>query len=259
MHSKHSFSYLLIVLIMMIMMVNCVSGQKYGVLNTTLVIGRRTNVPGNGQLQRYHPDDVTELAKRRGKLFMFSAEDYFIMTAEGYPWHRVPRDVVVGKIGYDNFLVLNALRHNVSVVDATNTLLAMHQTDRDGNMAGHSGRYAGYNMHLLGRFNFRAGMTSSSQYMTTFVNESGRLVDIEVQRRPKKNRTGTARPKTKRRTTTISLLSNEAAWTAKPKKSRTKTPRPKTKKTTHTTVRVRPLQTTTKRSRKRRVSTTPAV
>ena len=106
-------------------------------LNTTLVIGRRTNVLGNDKLRQYVPDDVTSLAKSAGNLFMHSAEDYFITTAQGYPWHRVPRDVVIGRVGYDNFLVVNALRHNVSVVDATNTLLAVHQTGHDGNTAGY--------------------------------------------------------------------------------------------------------------------------
>ena len=125
--------------------------QTFGADNNILVVGRRTNVRGNDKLGRYRPDDITQLAKN-SRLYMFSAEDYFIMSVQGYPWDRVPRDVIVGKVGYDNFLVLNALRHNVSVVDASNTVLAMHQTGGDGNLAGHHGSHGGYNMRLLGRF-----------------------------------------------------------------------------------------------------------
>jgi len=159
-----------------------------------LVVGRRTNVRGNDKLLRYLPGDVTELAKKKGQLFMFSAIDYFIMTSTGYPWHRVPRDVVVGRVGYDNFLVLNALRHRVSVVDATNTITALHQTGRDGNMAGHGGKYAGYNIRQLGRFNFRGGLTSSSQFVTKYANDTTtKLTTVELEKRVRKKQTGRSR------------------------------------------------------------------
>ena len=165
-------------------------------LNTTLVVGRRTNVRVTDKLGVYHPDDVTLLGKMKGRRFMFSAEDYFIMSAEGYPWYRVHRDVVIGRVGYDNFLVANALRHRVSVIDATDTLLALHQTGKDGNMAGHHGRYPGYNMRLLGRFNFHAGLTSGSQYVSKLANNSHNLLTVEIVKRPRKNRTRTAVPRT---------------------------------------------------------------
>ena len=152
-----------------------------------MVIGRRTNVRWSAKYnQTYLTDDVALMAKSRGTLYMYSAIDYFVMSAGGYPWHRIPRDVVVGKIGYDNFLVLTAIRDNVSVIDATKTLLAVHQTDVDGNLAGHRGRDAGYNMRRLPRFNFRAGMTSSAQYQTTFADASN--TSIAIEKRPKKTK-----------------------------------------------------------------------
>jgi len=101
------------------------------------------------------------------------------MSAGGYPWQRVPRDVVVARPGYDNFLVLAAIRDNVSVIDATRTLVAVHQTDVDGNMAGHKGKDGGYNMRQLGRFNFREGTTSAAQYETKFADESNTSIAIE--------------------------------------------------------------------------------
>jgi len=184
------------------------------------VIGRRTNVRGNDKLGLYFPDDVTELAKK-GKLFMFSAEDYFIMTANGYPWYGVSREVVVGRVGYDNFLVINALRHGVSVVDATDTLTALHQTSRDGNMAGHRSASAGYNSRYLGRFNFHFGLTSSSQFVTRFVNDSDSRLTLAIERRirtTKTTKTKTIRSKTTgpNTTTTVSVQSNHQISTLKP-------------------------------------------
>jgi len=125
--------------------VNCVTVfvQRLDELNATLIIGRRTNVYGNDKLRHYIPDDVTRLAKI-GRLFKPHAEDYFFMSAQGYPWHRVPRDIVIGRIGYDNFLVANAIRYNVSVVDVTNTMNAVHQsTVREGDFAGHRQLFSG--------------------------------------------------------------------------------------------------------------------
>jgi len=127
------------------------------------------------------------MAKKRGKLYMFSALDYFIMSSGGYPWHRIPHDVVVGRVGYDNFLVLMAIRDRVSVIDANKTLVAVHQTDVDGNLAGHRGKYAGFNMRQFGRsFNFRGGMTSSAQYETKFTDASN--TSIKIEKRPKKTK-----------------------------------------------------------------------
>ena len=192
---------------MMMMMMMC---QVSDVLGPTLVIGRRTNVRGNDKLQQYLPDDMPALARERGNLFWFSAEDYFIMSAQGYPWHRVPRDVVVGRVGYDNYLVYNALRHNMSVVDATNTVLAVHQTGRDGNLAGHGGKHAGYNMGQIGRFNFRAGLTRSSQFVTGFLNDSHNNLEVGVSRRPppppRNTSRSTRRRNRRQRQTTTTIL-----------------------------------------------------
>ena len=144
-----------------------------------MVIGRRTNVKRNHRYnQTYLPDDVAEMAKTTGKLHGYSAEDYFITSAGGYPWRKIPADVVVGRPGYDNFLVLTAIRDNVSVIDATKTLVAVHQTDFEGNFAGHNSRDGNYNMRQLGRFNFRGGLTSSAQYETNFVDTTNTSIAV---------------------------------------------------------------------------------
>ena len=52
------------------------------------------------------------------------------------------KDVVIGRPGYDNYLVARAVaeRGRVSSVDVTNALVALHQTDDDGVKAGHRAR-----------------------------------------------------------------------------------------------------------------------
>jgi len=73
----------------------------------------------------YLPDHVTAEARQRGQqLFAEYAEDYFLIAFNDFPWHRVI-DVVIGRPAYDNYLVGLAIRQNVTVVDATSTLLAL--------------------------------------------------------------------------------------------------------------------------------------
>jgi len=94
------------------------------------VIGRRTNVLLGNDSQLYLPENVTQAARQRGQLFTTKTEDYFFTAFNDFPWHRVP-DIVVGRRAYDNYLVGLAIQQNVAVVDATFTLLAVHQTDWD--------------------------------------------------------------------------------------------------------------------------------
>lgn len=63
------------------------------------------------------------------------------------------KDVVIGRPGYDNYLVARAVaeRGRVSSVDVTNALVALHQTDDDGVKAGHRARADRvYNLRLVG-------------------------------------------------------------------------------------------------------------
>ena len=122
--------------------------QKLDELGKALVIGRRTNVPYNNE-PLYHPRDVTETAKQKGRLFVVTAIDYFFVAMNAFPWHLIP-DLVIARNGYDNFLVLTAIENNVSVIDATGTLLAVHQTDEEGNFAGRESTLEKYiNINLL--------------------------------------------------------------------------------------------------------------
>jgi len=157
-------------------------------LGRTLVVGRRTNVLlGNDKLL-YLPENVSQAARQRGKVFITCAEDYFFIAFNDFPWHLVA-DVVVGRPAYDNYLVGLAIKQNVTVVDASDTVLAVHQTDMDGNMAGHQHTDATFNLVRIGpKFNYATGLTTSAQYVTKFdIGGSSNRTRVTVSRRPRAN------------------------------------------------------------------------
>ena len=159
-------------------------------LGRTMVTGRRTNVQWLSNETMQLPDNVTLAAKKRGRLFLLEAEDYFFIANNAFPWHRVPSNLVIARPGYDNFFVATAIMNNVSVVDATNTLLAVHMTDREGNLAGSKNRDMLFNKRLIGKFNYYRGMTSSAQYATLMTkNTTDNKKYVFVRKRIPKPRT----------------------------------------------------------------------
>ena len=79
-------------------------------------------------------DIEAKVSRESGSLFIPDAEDYFFFGGE-YPWHKIP-EVVMGRPGYDNFIVFTAVESNLTVIDVTRTMLAVHQTGLDGEFAG---------------------------------------------------------------------------------------------------------------------------
>ena len=65
---------------------------------------------------------------------------------------------MLGHRGYDNWLVQHALKSNISVLDATETIHALHQTGSDGNYAGHHHVHADYNIKILPPFSAALGI-----------------------------------------------------------------------------------------------------
>ena len=137
-------------------------------LGRTLVVGRRTNVLLGNDSLLYLPENVTQSARQRGQLFREDAEDYFFIAFNDFPWDLVA-DIVVGRPAYDNYLVALAIQQSVSVVDGTATLLAVHQTDQDGNFAGHANKDNAFNAVRIGKFDYYSGFTKSAQYVTRFI------------------------------------------------------------------------------------------
>lgn len=135
-------------------------GTSENFTNPALIVGQRTNVKNLTLQEGRSWKSIREIASARGKLFTGWAEDYFI-TPTSYPWHEMP-EVVIGRRAYDNWLVYNGRKAEYNVIDATKTLLAVHQTDEAGNFEGHHHKDGDYNHNLLSkiykRIKYNAGI-----------------------------------------------------------------------------------------------------
>nr|KAG5686858.1 hypothetical protein BaRGS_003548 [Batillaria attramentaria]KAG5701083.1 hypothetical protein BaRGS_008804 [Batillaria attramentaria] len=82
------------------------------------------------------PNEITtfqgihDIARSRGEMDIGHAIDYIVVDRR-FPWNCIP-DLVIGRVVYDNWLVGHAiLEGQVVVVEATETLLAVHQLGKD--------------------------------------------------------------------------------------------------------------------------------
>jgi len=134
--------------------------------NATLVIGRRTDVPIRNRTL-YKATDVPEVAKLEGKLYRADGMDYFAIAGNRFPWHLVP-NLVIGRRLYDNFLVAIASLHDIFLVDATCTVVALHQTDYMGIGSGQRNIDFNYNRRRIGYKIMYRGCTSTTctKYLT---------------------------------------------------------------------------------------------
>ena len=181
-----------------------------------LVVGRRTNYMFKDKEEIYNLEPVYRYATA-GKLFRTDAQDFFISTHSGFPWDSIP-DFVVGRVGYDNWLVANALNTNVSVIDVTATVTALHQTSLDGNFAGHrkqKGDDYFVNYRLAKDFDYSNGVTTCANLITRW-RISRRVV---ILKRPDVLRKGCVNPRRKskaeiRRQTKLNVFAAAALYRA---------------------------------------------
>ena len=126
-----------------------VSGvESFMNVNTSvLIIGIRTNVHNVTNTEVATWENIISTAQRSGSLFTDLAEDYFITTAT-YPWKNIP-PFVIGRKAYDNWLVYNARKNKHLVIDASRTLLAVHQTTTLGNNESFYFDETDYNIKLV--------------------------------------------------------------------------------------------------------------
>lgn len=135
-----------------------------------LIIGRRTNVKYLSKNDASSYKNLRNAARSKGQLFLVNAEDYFI-TSRNFPWKDIP-PLVIGRPAYDNWLVAYARRANFTVVDASETILAVHQTTSAGNWEGHKRKFSNYNDILLKRLKlprrYRNGETWCAPLRTSY-------------------------------------------------------------------------------------------
>ncbi len=147
--------------------------SKDRIVNTkacSMVIGIRTNVniDSNAKTPFYKFTDIEKAATERGVVFQNDAQDYFMMACPRFPWKLIP-DLVIGRPAYDNYLVAMATKYRVRLVDATPTILALHQTDLEGNYAGNRNIDKGFNKKKIGPFDYSKGIVECAVFYTRYV------------------------------------------------------------------------------------------
>ena len=71
-------------------------------------------------------DNYIESLGENSILFQTNAEDYFIFTKDTIPWNDI-EDIVIGRPGYDNYLVDYMYHHQneISLIDTTNSSMVL--------------------------------------------------------------------------------------------------------------------------------------
>ena len=133
--------------------------------NKLLIIGRRLN----HKITRYVQGerDIAVIAKE-SRIFIREAQDYFIVTRNTINWVTFP-EYLVGRSGYDNAIVDFAFRNEIELVDATNTISAVHQSNAKGEFLwmNHNRKEHDWNAIFWGP-KIRHSSTEDSRYFTNF-------------------------------------------------------------------------------------------
>ena len=95
-----------------------------------LIVGQRRNSMASNITQK-------NIKTVPSQLFQSDAQDYFIFSRISRALDTMP-PYVMGRRAYDNGIVDWAYHNTDTLVDATRTIWAVHQTSEDGNYAGHS-------------------------------------------------------------------------------------------------------------------------
>ncbi len=106
----------------------------------TLIVGQRTDTDVKDSINFDAADAeyrLRRLAAQRGTLSYANAIDYFCFTPGCWLDNLPP--FIVGRPGWDNWFIYNAIRHHVRVVDATTDVLAVHQNHGYGHVPQASG------------------------------------------------------------------------------------------------------------------------
>ena len=137
-----------------------------------MIVGKRQNVNitqydlGSGEnMTKLHQTDL------RAKEHAGYAQDYFIISRKGLPWEKIP-DFVIGRNGYDNWLVTEAQGWNTTLIDATRTIMALHQVGADGHRSGFTTNgkdTVNMNIDMVKGYKFKRGRIECAPYYTKHV------------------------------------------------------------------------------------------
>ncbi|KAK3590989.1 hypothetical protein CHS0354_020345 [Potamilus streckersoni] len=152
-------------------------GQVY---NNFIAVGRRTNIDYK---LAYNASDWRNLSivSRKGRLSGPKSSDYFI-TTKGYPW-RDMEEIVIGRPRVDIWIIQSSRLKGIIVINATPTILALHQTTETGNSEGSSKPNSFYNVLLLQKLrNLTISYELGQPGCGEFVTESTIAGDVHLVR-----------------------------------------------------------------------------
>ncbi|XP_069135178.1 uncharacterized protein [Argopecten irradians] len=139
---------------------------------TYMVVGRRLSTPKVTREEASSWENIQK-ASKRGKLMPDTyGIDYFITTPK-YNWKNVP-DLQIGRAFYDNWVVYDARRKGYSVIDATGSLLAVHQDSPffPGSLSGRKNNF-GYINNT--RAKLSKGVIRCCDHHTIYTNQTTRV------------------------------------------------------------------------------------
>ena len=152
--------------------------------NTTLISGKRRNYNPKVECTKQNLEIWTQehvhSMSNHSLLDGGWAEDYFFVTPD-FPWHRF-KDVVIGRELYDNYLVHRSKILNITTIDITETITALHQCPslRDRNEKGISEKNRDYNRLLIGIMGIAhmpSGLTNSMKLKAIY-DQSGKVTVV---------------------------------------------------------------------------------
>ena len=143
------------------------------------IIGKRFNsvINSTQDFTDFWKPQMVEQLSNTLKPFREDAIDFFITTRHGFPWQEMP-DLVIGRNGFDQYLVLMANFFNLTIIDSSKTqhpvhlmgekFLFTHRTDKNGDRL--------FNLRNIHRLHphgvpWGSGMISSAHAATVFFGE----------------------------------------------------------------------------------------
>ncbi|ESO94054.1 hypothetical protein LOTGIDRAFT_153537 [Lottia gigantea] len=144
-----------------------------------LILVRRTNVDFSNSPELDENSNITEMYNK-GKAVMDGSSDGFF-TNKLFPWEYVP-NAVVGRIGIGMWLVSYARAMNVTVIDITKTVRAIHMTTKSGNLESNFKKNVRCNHVIYGQLNIVPSSWGCGHIlcavMEVIVDEHGKTVMI---------------------------------------------------------------------------------
>ena len=155
-----------------------------------LLVGRRTDVLLS-DLNNFDPPFSSNDLETKFTHMQEGSDlslDYFITSHDkGFPFKELP-DLVVGKPGWDNYLMTRALDHKLLTVDCSKVVRALHQTrDFSNHDIGWKSDKVCMNRDMLGFFYILKGSSECAEYYFTRKKNANITIPLQLHWRFWKN------------------------------------------------------------------------